>query len=580
MTYTFPMPRKKTNQEIARILLEFAAIDEAEGIPYKPQAYESAAKTVAELGEELSVLYKKCGRECIDDLPDIGESISKKIETLVTKGSLSEHQKLKKKYPFDIVGFSEIEGIGPKKALKLYQALKIKTVAQLAKAAKDGKVAKLKGFGERSQKLILEGISFLGERAGRSLLSDADRRAEHIIYQMRKIPGVTHFDVTGSLRRRQETIGDLDFIVTTTDEKKAREAFKHLPEVDRVFEDAPEHIFVHFKFGMDGDMLLLKPEEYGAALLHFTGNKEHNIQIRKLAIKKGWSLSEHGISKGKKILASKTEEEIYQKLGMQMMPPELRQGNGEVEAARKGNIPDVIGFDDLKGDLQVQTDWTDGEHSIEEMAKAAKAAGLQYIAITDHTKALAMTGLDEKELAKQGKEIDKLNKKLKNFRILRGAEVNVLKDGKLDISDAVLKNLDVVGISVHSYFHFSAAEQTKRIIAAMKNPRVHILFHPTGRHINERPAMELDMAKIIRAAKEFGVALEINADPARLDLKDAHIRMAVEAGAKLVVNSDAHHMDHFENLKYGIAQARRGWAKRSDVLNTLPLDAFLKKIKR
>lgn len=575
------MPRSKTNQQIARILREIGAFYDAEGVQFKPQAYENAAKTVENLGEELSTLYKKCGRECIDDLQDIGESISKKIENLVTGKSVSEYERFKKKYPFDIVGFSEIEGLGPKKSLKLYKALKIKTIPQLKKAAEQGKVENIKGFGKRSQEIILEGISFLAERAGRVLLPVADKRANRIVEQMLQVPGVKNFEVTGSLRRRQETIGDLDFIVTTTDEKKAREAFKNLPEVDKVFEDAPEHVFVHFTFGMDGDMLIMKPEEYGAALLHFTGNKQHNIEIRKIAIKKGWSLSEHGLAKGKNILASKTEEEIYKKLGLQMMPPELRQGTGETAAAKKGAIPKIIEYNALKGDLQVQTSWTDGEHSIEEMARAAKEAGLSYIAITDHTKALAMTGgLDEKDLAKQAKEIDSVNKKLKAFKILKGAEVDILKDGKLDIKDEALKKLDVVGVSVHGYFDLSEAEQTKRVIAAMKNPHVDMLFHPTARRLNQRPGVKLDMGKIVKAAKQYHVAIEVNADPARLDLRDAYIRMAVEAGTKLVINSDAHHKDHFSFLEYGIAQARRGWAKKSDVLNTLSVSEFLKKIRK
>lgn len=570
---------KKTNKQIAHILREFALGYKAQGVAFKPQAYEIAAKTVEELGQELSVMYKQCGKQCIDDLPGIGEAITKKIEKLVTTGKLPQHDALKKKYPFDLVGFAEIENLGPKKSVKLYKALGVKTVNQLEKAARAGKISKLKGFGSRSEEQILEGIGFLSERAGRLLLSDADRNAGRITRQMKKVPGMKTFEATGSLRRRKETIGDLDFVAITSDKKKARDAFTKLPEVDKVFENADEHVFVHFNFGMDGDMLLLEPGEYGSAMLHFTGNKEHNIQIRKLAIKNGWSLSEHGLKKGKKVLARKTEAEIYKKLGMQMLPPEVRQGNGEVELARKGRFPKVIGYGDLKGDLQIQTEWTDGEHSIEEMAKAAKQAGLSYIAITDHTKALAMTGLDEAGLAKQGKEIDKLNKKLRDFRILKGAEVNILKDGKLDIKDDTLEELEVVGVSVHSHFHLSRSEQTKRVITAMKNPNVHILFHPTARKINKRPAIALDMAKVVKAAKEFGVALEVNADPARLDLMDAHIRMAVEAEVKLTISSDAHHVDDYNNLKYGIAQARRGWATKADVLNAKSATQLLKSLR-
>ena len=572
------MPRKKvTNRDIAHILNEIALIYEAEGVDFKPQAYQIAAKTVEELGEELSELYRKCGTKCVDDLPGIGKSITEKIEELVTTGHLKAYEKMKKKYPFDMVEMTAIEGVGPKTVVALYKKLKVKTIADLERVAKAGKIQKLGGFGKRSEEKILEGIGFYKRSSGRALLSVALYRSQKIIERMQKVKGVVHFDVCGSIRRRKETIGDLDFIVTTRKPKASIEAFKNLPEVEKVLEEGPSKVMVRFRFGMDGDLLILKPETYGAALVHFTGSKEHNIQLRSLAIDKGWKLSEHGLVKAKKILAGKTEQEVYKKLGMVWIPPEMREGKGEVAVALKGKIPSLIPYGSIKGDLQVQTKWTDGRDSIEDMAKAAKEAGLEYIAITDHTKTLAITGgLDEKGLAKQAKEIDALNKKIRGFKILKSAETNILKDGKLDIKDEALKKLDLVCVAVHSHFNMTQKEMTERIIRALKNPLVNILFHPTGRILKQRPAYKLDIAKIIKAAKQYKVALEANAYPERLDLKDAHIRMAVEEGVKLVINSDAHSTEHFQYLDLGVAQARRGWARKADVLNTKTLESFLK----
>lgn len=572
---------RKTNTQIARILREFALAYEAEGVRFKPQAYEIAAKTVEELPEELAVLYKKCGEECIDDLEGIGEAITKKIVKLVTVGKLPEYDALKKKYPFDILALTKIEGVGPKTAVTLYKKLKIKTRAQLEKAAKAGKIAKLSGFGKKTEQNILEGLGFLKSTGGRKLLSEGLRRAEEVTAAMKKSGTVKEFDACGSVRRRKETIGDLDFICTATDAERAIAAFKKLPQVKKVLEEGENRIFVRFNFNMDGDLLVLKPEEYGSALVHFTGSKEHNIKIRSLAVKKKMKLSEFGLFKGKKRVAGKTEASIYKALGMQTPPPEMREDRGEVEAARKKKLPKVIPYGSIKGDLQVQTNWTDGEHSIAEMAKAAKKAGLSYMAVTDHTKALAVTGgLDEKKLAKQAKEIDALNKKMKGFRILKSAEINVLKDGKLDISDEALKKLDIVSVAVHSHFSMTQKEMTDRILTALKHPSVQILFHPTGRLINKRPAYKLDIGKIVRAAKQYKVALEVNAYPERLDLNDAHIRLAVEEGVKLVIDSDAHHVDHFQYIDLGVAQARRGWAKKSDVLNTLSASELLKRLKK
>ena len=390
------------------------------------------------------------------------------------------------------------------------------------------------------------------------------------------MPGVRHAVVAGSIRRRQETIGDIDILVTTSQPEKVMAVFTGFPDVKEVLEHGPTKTTVRLQNGCQADVRVIADESFGAALQYFTGSKEHNVVVRKMAIAKGLKLNEYGIWRGAKRLASKTEEDIYEVLGLPIMPPEIRTESGEIEAAKAGKLPSLIPYGSIRGDLQTQTDWTDGESSIEKMSEAAMSLGLEYIAITDHTRTLAMTGgLDEKKLAKQGLAIDALNEKFaaagKKFRILKGSEVNILKDGSLDIADEALKKLDVVGAAAHSHFNLSRQEQTARVIGAMKNPHLDILFHPTGRIIGRREPIDLDIEAVIKAAKATGTALEIDSYPDRSDLRDAHVRMAVKLGVKLVIDTDAHETSHLDYLDLGVAIARRGWAAKSDVLNTRPL---------
>lgn len=574
------MPRRSaTNREIADILREIGLIDEAEGVPFKPAAYEAAADQVAALGEELSDLYRRCGTKCIDDLPGIGESIAGKIEELVTTGRCKAYDRLKKKYPFDMLALTSIRNVGPKTALALYRALKIRTLRDLERAARAGQVRKVPGFGRKAEDVILKGLGFLREHEGRFRLHDLLPFAESVVGKLRAVPGMTRCEAAGSLRRMRETVGDIDLVAAAKDAKRALDAFVALPEVAEVLERGKNRASVRFRYGVNGDLLVLKDEEWATALLHFTGNRDHNVVLRERAIRHGMKLSEFGLFKGKKRLATKTEEDAYAALGMDWMPPEIRENRGEIEAAIAREVPDLVGYGDLKGDLQVQTDWSDGDASIEAMARAAKARGLSYMAVTDHTQALAMAnGLDEKRLAKQGKEIDALNGRLKSFRVLKSTECDVRRDGSLDLKDAALKALDLVSVSIHSHFTLSVTQQTERVIRAFKNPLTNVFLHPTGRIVNAREPYAVDFPRLLRAAKEYGVALEVNASE-RLDLKDAHVREAVEAGVKLVISSDAHKAEHFDNLRYGIAQARRGWATKADVLNAKPVGAFLKALK-
>ena len=571
--------RQASNQSIANILREIGLILEAEDVAFKPQAYATAADTVEQAPEELWQLYKKCGAECIDALPGIGASIAEKIEELLTTGRLAYYDALKKKYPVDMLALTSIANVGPKTAVTLYRELGVKNLRALERAARKGLIRKIPGFGRRSEELILRGLGFLNEQAGRFRLHDALHLAETVVAQLKKLPGVISCEAAGSIRRRKETVGDIDILLLTSKPTLAAEAFVALPEIADVTEQGPTLIRVRFRFGVGGDLRILEPETYGSALVHFTGSKEHNILLRELAIKKGMKLSEYGLFKGEKHLSCPTEEKVYSHLGMPWVPPEIREGGDEVKAALKNTLPNLIPYGSIQGDLQVQTDWTDGAASIEEMAKEAKARGLSYIAITDHTQTLAVAGgLNEKRLTEQGKEIDRVNKTLRGFRVLKSTECDVRKDGNLDLNLRALKTLDIVSVSIHSFFGMAETEMTERMICAMKHPLVNIFFHPTGRVINAREPYALDMPRVLRAAKEYGVAMEINGSD-RLDLKDTHVRMAVELGVKLVINSDAHAPDQYNNIAFGISQARRGWATTDDVLNTKPAETLLHTLK-
>ncbi|OGD44505.1 DNA polymerase III [Candidatus Azambacteria bacterium RIFCSPLOWO2_02_FULL_46_11] len=578
-----------TNQEIAKIFYEIAALYEMEGVEFKPRAYEKAAHSIEAYEAGIADVYKKGGIDALcknpkTKIPGVGQSMAEHIAQLIDKGRFAEYERLKKKVPVDIQGLTAIEGVGPKMVYKLYKKLGVKTVDDLEKAAKAGKVRKLEDFGEKSEENILKGIEFLRKSTGRFILGFVLPDLKKIESRLKELPQVKQISLAGSVRRRKETVGDCDILITSDNPKPVMNFFVSMPEVERIYAHGPTKSAVKLKSGIDVDLRVVPPESFGAAMQYFTGSKDHNIALREIAIKKGWKLNEYGIFKGKKQIAGKTEEEVYKKLGLNYIEPEMRENLGEIQLAQKGNLPKLIGYNDLKGDLQIQTDWTDGANSIEEMAEEAKKLGLEYIAITDHTKSLAMTGgSDEKKLLRQMAAIDKLNSKIKNqkskFKILKGAEVNILKNGLLDIADDVLAKLDVVGAAVHSHFNLSREEQSKRVIRAMENPNVDILFHPTGRIIQRRAAYDLDIDEIIKAAKRTGTILEIDAYPDRLDIKDEYVKKCVEQGVKLAIDSDAHSVVHIHYLEYGIAQARRGWAKKSDIVNTKPLKEFLKLLK-
>mgnify|MGYP001560865386 CR=1 FL=1 len=569
------------NQELSKILYEMALLLDMEGVPFKPRAFEKASLSIGALDGDVGDIYKRGGLKALEEIPDVGRGIAERIEEYLKTHHVKDYERLKRKVPVDLEGLRRIEGLGPKKIKLLWQKLKVKTVADLARAARAGKIRKIASLGERTEENILKGIEFVKKAGGRFLLGDIYDRGKDIEARLEKLPGVEKAVAAGSLRRMKETVGDADFLVVSSRPKPVMDYFVSMPEVVHVYAQGATKSLVRLKNGLDCDIRVVPKESYGAALNYFTGSKDHNVELRKIAIKMGLKLSEYGLFRGKKQVAGRTEEDLYDALGLDYIEPEMRENAGEIEAARTGKLPkELIGHKDLKGDLQTQTNWTDGANSIEEMALAARKAGLDYICITDHTRSLAMTGgADEKKLERQGREIDRLNKKLSGITLLKGAEVNIMADGGLDIADTTLAKLDCVGVAVHSHFKMSKAEMTRRIIRAMENPHADILFHPTGRIINRRPAYEVDMDAIIKAAHDTGTILEIDASPERLDLKDEHIRKCVAAGVKMVIDSDAHSVHGFQFLKYGVAQARRGWAEAGDILNTKPLPEFLAALK-
>jgi len=585
-----------SNHQIAEILKEIGEYLEMQSVAFKPRAYEKAAEVIEELEEEVESIYKNGGLKAIEDIPGIGVSIAEKIEELIKTGHLKYYEKLKKQTPLDLISLRRIEGLGPKSLKKLYEALGIKNIQDLEKAAQTGKIRKIEGFGEKTEENILEGIKFLKKSSGRFILGFTRSLIRSLEERLKKLKEVERLVAAGSVRRWKETIGDADILVISNDSRPVMDYFVSLPEVARVYAKGLTKSAVQLNNGLDVDLRVVEKKSYGAALSYFTGSKDHNVALREIALKKGYKLNEYGLFKGKKQIAGETEEEIYEKLGLDYIEPEMRENKGEIELARRHQLPKLIDYGEILGDLQVQTNWTDGVNSIEEMAKAAMAQGLEYIAITDHTKRLAMAdGLDEKRLLEQIKEIDRLNLKFNSsideqnskpvvsrvepFKILKGTECDILKDGSLDIKDEVLAKLDVVGVSIHSYFNLSKKEQTERIKKAISNPNVDILFHPSGRIIQKREAYEFDIEEIIKTAQKTKTVLEVNAYPNRLDLKDDHIHLAIKAGVKIAIDSDAHSVTHLPYLEYGISQARRGWAEKKDIINYWPLEKMLKMLK-
>ncbi|MFQ5918181.1 MAG: DNA polymerase/3'-5' exonuclease PolX [Candidatus Binatia bacterium] len=569
------------NVEFAQLFREISLYLEMQGVQFKPRAYEKVAYTIEALEEPLTEIYRRGGIKALRQIPGVGEAIAEKIEEIIQTGKLKYYEELKREIPVDIRALTAIEGVGPKMVKVLYEELEVKNVSDLERVAHNGKIRGLPHFGEKMEQKILRGIEFLKQGSGRITLGAALPLILEIQGRLRELADVEGVEVAGSIRRRKETVGDADILAISRKPERVMDFFVSMPEVAHVLGKGKTKTMIKLKNNLDVDLRVVPDESFGAALNYFTGSKDHNVALRRIAQEKGLKLNEYGLFRGSKQIAGKTEEEIYEVLGLSFIPPEIRENQGEIEAAKMGEIPNLVGYHDLRGDLQIQTTWTDGANSIEEMAEEALRLGLEYIAITDHTKGLAMTGgSDEIKLLRQMARIEEINRSLKGITVLKGAEVNINKDGTLDIKDEVLAELDVVGIAVHSHFNLPRREMTERIKRAMRNPHADILFHPTGRVIQKREPYDVDMDEIIKTAKETGTVLEVDAYPDRLDLKDEHVRKAVEAGVKLVIDSDAHSVNHVRFLEFGVAQARRGWAQKKDILNTLPQGEFLKSLKR
>ena len=580
----YDMPMTKA-QELSKIFLEFAYFHDMHDVPFKPRAYEIASESMAALGDEVEAAWRKGGIKELKTLPGLGQSTAEKADEFLRTGHIKEYEQMKKRFPVDIWGLSQIEGLGPKHIKELYEHLKIKDMEGLKRALKAGKVKDMPRWGEKSQEKLIRQLQLSEAAAGRQLLGYILPIADKIVETLSQVPGVRHCTYAGSIRRRQETVGDIDLLATSKNPERVMQAFVDMPLVEAVHEHGKTRSSVRLKIGIDADLRVVPDKVYGATLQYFTGDKKHNVVLREYALSKGYTLNEYGLfilrrgtrderrgtdeHKAGRLVVCKTEEEIYKKLGMDTPPPEIRIGEDEILAARQHKLPDLMPYGSVRGDLQVQTDWSDGVLSIADMAKEARTRGLEYMAVTDHTKAMAFIhGLDEKRLAEQGKMIDKLNKTLRGFTLLKGTECDIHKNGDLDINEAARAKLDWVGISIHSVFNLPRAEQTKRLVKAMSQPYVHCVFHPTCRLIGKREPIDLDMEEVLAAAKKYNVAMEIDAFPDRSDLRDLHVRQAIEAGVKLVIDSDAHAPEHFGFLPLGEAIARRGWAAKADILNT------------
>ncbi len=576
------------NSEISKLLDDIADIQELLGIQWKPRAYRKAAQAVEALSEAVEDIYKKGGISALEDIPGVGEGIAKKIAQFIDTGKINELEKLRAKIPPGLSTLISIESIGPKKAVRLWKELKIKDISDLKKAISQHKIAKLSGFGLKSEENIAAGVKFFEGSKGRFLLGQALPIAQIIIARLKKIPEIGHISEAGSMRRRKETVGDLDILVTVKKPSataKVMNTFTTMPEVARVLAKGVTKSMVVLHGGLQADVRVIDDAVFGAALQYFSGNVEHNVVLRKIAIEKGYKLSEYGLfgRKTNKIVAGKTEDEVYKKLGLRYIEPELRENTGEIDAAKKNKLPRLITLKDIRGDFHVHTKWSDGGASIDEMVSAARNHGYEYVCISDHSQTRAIArGLDEKRLLKQIEEIRKIQKKYRDIKILTGSEVDILADGSLDFPERILKKLDIVIASAHTGWKTPEKKMTERIITALENKNLDILGHPTGRIIQQREPFALNLEQIYAVAKEKRKILEIDGIPDRLDLRDIDVKAAVDNGVMLCIDSDAHTPDELKYVEFGVFNARRGWAEAKNILNTRSfkdLPKFLPKLR-
>jgi DNA polymerase (family X) len=569
------------NKEIADILNQLADYmelnDEDE---FRIRSYRNAARSVEGLSRNVHDMVKE--NKNLTSIPDIGKSTAEKIREIVKTGKLSRLKELKKKVPVKIEEFNQIEQLGPERLKTLYKELDIRDAGSLKKAAKEGEIQKIKGFGPKIQEKLLKETEEKDDSVPQRLLwVDAEDLISGFYDYLKNSKLTKKLEIAGSYRRRKETVGDVDILATSSKASKLMNHFTRFEEVKEILAKGETKSSVVLHSGLQVDLRVVSSGSFGAAMLYFTGSKPFNIKLRKIAVKKDWKINEYGIYRGKKKIAGKTEKEVFKKLELKYIEPELREDRGEIDTSRKNKLPDLVKLKDIKGDLQTHSKYSDGKYDIEDMVNAARDLGYSYYAVTDHSKRVTMAnGLDKKRLKKQMEQIDLLNENIKGIRILKSIEVDILKDGKLDLPDDILKELDLVVCSIHYNRNLSSKEQTERVLKAMDNKYFNIFAHPTGRLINTRKPYDIDIEKVMKEARKKGCFLELNASPERLDLSDTNVKMAKEIGLKLSVSTDAHTIDQLKNMRHGIAQARRGWLEKDDVINTRPWSKLKKLLKR
>jgi len=568
------------NLELSRIFEQIAKILKIKGEnPFKIRAYEKITLVLENLPIDIETIYQQEG---LNNIPGVGAGIAKKIEEFLTTGKLEYYEKLKETIPSGVIELLDISEVGPKTAKLLYEQLEVDNIEKLEKVVRGHLIKDLPGMGEKTETNILRGIELYKRRKERVLLGLALPLAEEIVENLSHLKETNKISFAGSLRRKKETIGDIDILVTSQKPEKIMKTFTSLPQVREILAEGPTKSSIITKDDIHVDVRVVEPISFGAALQYFTGSKAHNIRLRELALKRGLKINEYGIFdvKTDRRIAGEREEEIYQILDLPLIPPELREDRGEIEVAQENRLPHLIEYPQIKGDLHLHTKWSDGAHTIRQMAEAAKKRGYKYIAITDHSQSLKFAGgLIEERLREQVEEIQKINQELNDFTILTGIEVDIKSDGSLDFPDEILNKLDIVIAAIHSGFKQESKIITERIVRAMQNRFVNIIAHPTGRLIGYRESYQVEVDKMMDIAAETGTILEINAYPERLDLNDIYCRMAKEKGVQLAIETDAHSVDGLATMDLGVAVARRGWLEEKDIVNTLPLDKLLKRLK-
>lgn len=567
------------NRELSKLLSELSIYYEMTGVAWKPSAYLDASLGIEEEERGVREIFETEGRPGLEKIPGVGPSIAKHIEEFLKKGRIAILERFKKKYPESLLELTHLSGVGPKKAKMLFDKLKVASIGDLDRAIKAEKIRKLGGFGAKSEENIARALERYRARSRRLLITEAEPLARELVAYLKKHGPFSKIEYLGSLRRGRETVGDIDILAVSENPAKAMEVFVSMPRVaDAAAKGETKSQIILKDLGIQVDLRLVPAASWPAALNYFTGSKEHNVELRRLALDKGMTLSEYGLfaMPGEKRISLKNESELYEKLGLHHIPPELREMRGEIEASRRGELPKLIELEDIRGDLHLHTRWSDGSGTVEEMLQAAERRGYEYVAVTDHSTSMHVAhGLTALRLAEQWLEIDKVSQG-RRIGVLRGAEVDILSGGSLDYPDSVLKGLDLVIGSVHSRFNLTSEEMTRRIIRAVESPFLNILGHPTGRLIGMREPYQADFERIFKAASENGVALEVSGQPTRLDLNDVHILSAKRLGAKFALDTDSHSVAGLSLMEFGVRQARRGWLTAGEVINAWPL-AELKK---